>query len=97
MPAYVIINIVVNDPDTFAGYLERAPAVVAQYGGRYLVRGGALERLEGDWTPARLTVLEFPSLADAKRWDESEEYRPLKALRQAAADAQVVVAEGFGR
>ena len=96
MPAYVIVNSAPKDPERMAEYLKGAPATVEQYGGRYLARGGQFECLEGAWTPTRLTLLEFPSLEDAKRWHASAEYRPLKELRQSAADADFVVVEGIG-
>jgi len=71
------------------------PATIAQYGGRYLVRGGATETKEGDWSPRRLIVLEFPSLARAHEWFASPEYAPLIALRKRTARTRLVFAEGL--
>ena len=71
MPAYVIADIEITDAAGYEEYRRRVPATVAQYGGRYLVRGGAAETLEGDWQPRRLVVLEFPSIAQARRWYDS--------------------------
>ncbi|MER3513043.1 MAG: DUF1330 domain-containing protein, partial [Chloroflexota bacterium] len=82
MAAYVIVDIQVTDPAGYAEYRQLAPPIVAAYGGRYLVRGGALETLEGNWTPQRLVILEFPSLAQAKAWWDAPEYRPLREMRQ---------------
>jgi uncharacterized protein (DUF1330 family) len=70
------------------------PATIAQYGGRYLVRGGAAEQLEGDWQLNQVVVLEFPSLEQAKRWYYSEEYRDLKALRFKTAKTNGILVEG---
>jgi uncharacterized protein (DUF1330 family) len=94
MAAYVIADIEVTDPDRYAEYRQRAPATLAAYGGRFLARGGAHEVVEGDWHPRRLVVLEFPSLAQARRWYESEEYREPKALRLAASKANLVFVDG---
>ena len=95
MPGYVIVSSSVKDPERFKEYGERAPATVAMYGGRYLVRGSAHESVEGDWMPERLTVIEFPSVEDARRWHDSEEYRPLRELRAPIAEFNVLIAEAF--
>lgn len=94
MAAYVIADIELTDPVAFEAYRERVPATIAQYGGRYLVRGGRHETLEGSWRPHRLVVLEFPSLEAARRWYDSPEYREPKALRQRASRGHVVLVEG---
>ena len=70
------------------------PAAIAAYGGRFVVRGGAAETLEGDWKPARLVVLEFDSLERAKEWWSSPEYAPAKALRQKSSRTRMIVVEG---
>jgi uncharacterized protein (DUF1330 family) len=70
------------------------PATLAKYGGRFLVRGGAHQTVEGDWKPARLVVIEFPSLSDAQRWYDSEEYRGPKALRMRAGRTNVLIVDG---
>jgi uncharacterized protein (DUF1330 family) len=94
MAAYVIADLEVTNPARYAEYRQRVPATVAAYGGRYLVRGGAHEVVEGSWHPRRLVVLEFPSLAEARRWYDSEAYREPKAMRLAAAHTNVVFVEG---
>jgi len=94
MPAYVINDMEVTDPVTFDEYRRLSPATVAQYGGRFLARGGATEPLEGGWEPRRLVILEFPSVAQAKAWIDSPEYAPARALRQASAKSRMVVTEG---
>ena len=81
MPAYFIVDVEVTDPAGFEEYRKLVPGTVQKYGGRFLVRGGAVESLEGDWQPKRVVVLEFPSLEQAKRWYNSEDYRDPKALR----------------
>ena len=94
MPAYVVVQIAVDDPVTYERYKELAPPSIAAYGGRYLVRGGPSEVLEGTWRPARLVVLEFPSMAQARAWWSSPEYAPAKALRQACAQTEMLLVEG---
>jgi uncharacterized protein (DUF1330 family) len=94
MAAYAIAQVEVTDPTTFAEYGKQVPAVVAQYGGRYLVRGGEMEMLEGEWQVSRLVVLEFPSMEQLKRFYHSTEYAPLMALRQKSARTVFAVVEG---
>ncbi len=94
MPAYFIVDIEVTDPAGFEAYRKQVPGTVAQYGGKFLVRGGQTQALEGDWKPKRIVVTEFPSLEQARRWYDSEEYRPLKALRLRTARGSVVLVEG---
>ena len=95
MPAYFISNIRVQDPDVFAEYARQAPASIERYGGRYVVRGGAAEVHEGSWKPDRLVILEFPDADAARRWYDSDEYRAARALRQRAAQTDVVLVEGL--
>ncbi len=95
MPAYVVVDIDVHDPERYREYVERAPEAVAQFGGRYVARAGRTEVLEGDWEPARFVILEFPTYEDAKAWWASEEYAEAKALRQATATTRMVVTEGL--
>jgi uncharacterized protein (DUF1330 family) len=94
MAAYVIVDIEVRSPELYEDYKRMAPASISAYGGRYLVRGGAVEILEGEWSPRRCVVLEFPSLAQAKAWWSSETYAPAKALRQSCAVTRMVVIDG---
>jgi uncharacterized protein (DUF1330 family) len=96
MPAYVIADVTVTDPPAMEEYRKQVPATLAKYGGRFLVRGGAHQTVEGDWKPARLVVIEFPSLADARRWYDSEEYRAPKALRMRAGRTSVLIVDGVG-
>jgi uncharacterized protein (DUF1330 family) len=95
MAAYVIADIEVTDSAGFAEYQQKVPATIAAYGGRYLVRGGATEVLEGGWTPKRCVVLEFPSMAQLKTWYTSPEYRPLIAIRERTTKSNLVISEGL--
>jgi uncharacterized protein (DUF1330 family) len=94
MAAYVIASVDVTDPAGFEEYRALVPATIERYGGRYLVRGGAHEVLEGAWRPHRLVVLEFPSMAAARRWYDSEEYRHPKTLRLRSARTDALLVDG---
>lgn len=94
MAAYVVAQVKITDPDTFAKYGQQVPAVVEQYGGKYLVRGGNFETLEGEWDVGRLVVLEFPSMEHVHRFYNSPEYAPLIKLRQQSADTIMSTVEG---
>ncbi|HSE91898.1 MAG TPA: DUF1330 domain-containing protein [Methylomirabilota bacterium] len=94
MPAYVIGDIEVTDAAGFEEYRKQVPATVQKYGGRFLVRGGAMEVVEGDWRPKRVVVLEFPSMEQAKRWYDSEEYRAPKAVRLKTSRGRIILVEG---
>ncbi len=94
MPAYVVVDIDVKDPATYAGYIEKAPPTVTAFGGKYLARAGRTEVLEGDWTPKGLVILQFDSLERAKQWLDSSEYAPARAVRHKAAKSNMIVIEG---
>jgi uncharacterized protein (DUF1330 family) len=94
MAAYVIVNIDVKDPVGYEEYKKLAAPAVVACGGKYLVRGGAVEVLEGDWVPKRFVVLEFASVERAKEWWGSLEYRAAKELRQKTAVTDMIVVEG---
>jgi uncharacterized protein (DUF1330 family) len=94
MSAYVIVDVVVSDPDRYEEYKRLAGPTVGQYDGRYVVRGGHAENLEGGWEPHRVVVLEFPSMQRAKEWWSSAEYAPAKAIRQEIASSEMIVVEG---
>ena len=94
MPAYVVVEIEVQDPSRYERYKQLAPPTIAAYGGRYLVRGGVCETLEGDWRPPRFVILEFPDLDRARAWWGSPEYAEGKALRHAAATSRMLLVEG---
>ncbi len=94
MPAYIIVDVEVTDPIQYEDYKKLAAATVEAYDGRYIVRGGTAEQLEGDRTPNRIVVLEFPTVNRAKEWWASEDYKPAKAMRHASATSQMIVVEG---
>lgn len=95
MLAYVIANIEVLDAEGYEEYRRGVPATITAYGGRYLARGGATEVLEGNWSPKRCVLLEFPSLDRFKAWWDSPEYRPLRAVRERTTRSSLVVTEGL--
>ena len=95
MPGYLIANIKVSDPEGFERYRAGVPAVIAQYGGRYAVRGGTMERLENADGLNRIIVLEFPSLDAVRAFYFSVEYAPLLKLRIETTESQVVMIEGY--
>jgi uncharacterized protein (DUF1330 family) len=96
MPAaYLIVESNITDPETFKHYMAAAPEIVKAFGGDYLVRGGRIEVLEGDWRPPRLTVLRYPSFEQAKAMYDSPAYTHARSLRQGAtACFNMVLVEG---
>ena len=94
MSAYVIVEIEITDPAGYEEYRKSAGATVVQYGGKYIVRGGKTEVLEGDWQPKRIVVLQFESVERAKDWLNSEEYREPRKLRHHTAKTKMIVVEG---
>jgi uncharacterized protein (DUF1330 family) len=95
MPAYIIVESKVSDPELFKGYMAAAPAVVKAFGGEYLVRGGRTEVLEGDWNPPRVTVLRYASFEQAKAMYDSPGYTDARQLRHGAtAMFNMVLVEG---
>jgi uncharacterized protein (DUF1330 family) len=94
MPAYVLGDITVTDPDRYADYTAHTEASLAPFGGRFVVRGGDHAVLEGDWRPGRLVVIEFPSAQAARDWYGSDAYRAILPIRQEASTGSLVVVEG---
>jgi uncharacterized protein (DUF1330 family) len=95
MSAYMILDIEVTDADTYATYAAAAPATVARFGGRYLVRGATAVPIEGGWEPSRIVLLEFPSMQQLQAWLASPEYTAIVGLRHAAARTRAVAIEGY--
>lgn len=95
MPGYLIANIEVTNPAGFDEYRQKVAPLIAQFGGRYLVRGGEVKNLEGALAIRRLVVLEFPSMEAAQRFYDSAEYQPLLKLRLASTKSDVVLAAGY--
>ena len=94
MPAYVIADVDVTNPAGYEPYRPLAAASIAQFGGRFIVRGGAAELLEGTPAPGRTVVIEFPDADTAKRWYFSDEYQQALKIRQANSTARVILVEG---
>ena len=94
MAAYVILEIDVTDPVGFEEYRNLAGASLEKYGVKYVVRGGAIEVLEGDWKPKRIVVLEFESMERAKERLNSEEYREPRKIRQRSARTNMILVDG---
>lgn len=95
MPAYIIVEIDVHDPAGYEEYKKLAGATVAKYGGKYVVRGGRTEVLEGDWKPKRIVVLQFESAARAKEWLNCGEYREPRKMRHRTATTNMILVEGM--
>lgn len=94
MAAYVIADIEVLEPIEYEDYKKLAGPTPEKFGGRYIVRGGAVNVLEGEWSPKRFVVLEFPTLEQAQAWYHSEEYGRAKVIRHRTAKSNVILVEG---
>ena len=94
MSAYIVVDCEVTDPVRYEQYRQLTPAAIARHGGRFLVRGGATEVLEGDWQPRRVVVLEFPSMEAARTFYDSPEYREARSAREGAARMNMIVVAG---
>lgn len=94
MTAYLIVEIEINDADSYAEYIRLVPPTITAFGGRYLARGGHAELLEGEDPPKRIVLLEFPSMDQAKAWLDGSEYRPARDIRHRAARTRMVLVEG---
>ena len=92
--AYVLAEIEVKNPEGYREYTTAVPATIAKYGGRFLVRGGATEGLEGDWPQRRRVIIEFPSVEAAKRWWNSPEYEKPRQMRRANSEGRLLLLEG---
>jgi uncharacterized protein (DUF1330 family) len=94
MSAFIIVEINIIDSQRYEGYKQLVPPSLTAYGGRFAVRGGKTETLEGNWSPERLVVIEFPTVEQARAWWNSPEYAEAKALRQATARTKMILVEG---
>ncbi len=95
MPAYMVVQATVTNPDQFAAYAERIPAMVEKYGGRYRAQGGEVDTLEGEWGYQALIIVEYPSMEQARTMWHSDEYAELKKLREGAVDLTVLLTDGL--
>jgi uncharacterized protein (DUF1330 family) len=94
MKAYVIVEVSITDKIQYEEYKKLTPATIAAYEGKFIVRGGRTEPLEGDWHPERMVVVEFPSVEKARQWWHSDEYSQAKAARKEAAHTKMLIVEG---
>jgi uncharacterized protein (DUF1330 family) len=94
MSAYIFASIEITDQEAFEDYRQRVAPIIAAYGGRYLVRGGSVQGLEGDMPASRLVIVEFPDMARLKAFYNSAEYQPVLAIRQRAARSCLLAIEG---
>jgi uncharacterized protein (DUF1330 family) len=94
MSAYIIVDVEVTHPTEYEDYKRLVPGTLEPYGGRFIVRGGETQTLEGSWRPNRMVILEFPSVERAKAWWSSADYAQAKALRQRYARSELVVVAG---
>lgn len=95
MPAYVIVDVSIHNPVEYEEYKKLTPASIAEFDGRFVVRGGPTITLEGDWKPERIVVLEFPSVDQANAWWNSRTYSRAKTIRQGAADTRMIIVDGI--
>jgi uncharacterized protein (DUF1330 family) len=95
MPAYLLVDITVDDSAVYEEYKKLAPSSITRYGGRYIARGGTTEVLEGAWVPSRLVILEFPTMDQARAWWSSAEYAEAKLMRQRSSTTNMVLLEGL--
>ena len=94
MSAYIISDVTVSDAEAFQTYRTRAAASIAQYGGRYLARGGPIEQLEGDWLPQAIVIVEFPDIEQARAWYRSPEYAHALDIRDEALSRNLILVDG---
>jgi len=93
--AYIIASVEIKNPVDYQEYSKQVPAVIEKYGGKFLVRGGKVEQLEGEWLPSRMVIMEFESLEQAKTWYNSPEYQAIIGIRQDNSEGSLVLLEGY--
>jgi uncharacterized protein (DUF1330 family) len=95
MKGYIIVDIKITDPTLYEDYKKLTAATLTPFDGKFIVRGGQRQTLEGDWTTDRLVIVEFPSVEKAQQWWASDGYAPAKAIRQRASTTRMVLVEGY--
>ena len=95
MSAYVIYDVQISDPERYKEYTLKVKPAVEAAGGRYLARGGEHKVIEGNWEPQRLVLFEFPSIAKAEEFYNSELYREYKTIREESSSGNIVIVEGY--
>ncbi len=94
MPAYVIADITVTDQERYKDYAKKTPATVEKFGGKFIVRGGEIAVIAGDWNPQRLVIIEFPNMATLKKWYQSKEYQKISRIREESSTGSFVFVDG---
>ena len=94
MKAYIVVDVNVTNPTLYEDYKKLTPASLVPFDGKFIVRGGVAETIEGEWQPGRFVIIEFPSKQKAKEWWDSALYAPAKALRQATSKTNMILVEG---
>ena len=94
MAAYAIFQINVKNPEEYKGYLNQVTPIVRKYNGEYIVRGGESEVVWGEWAHPRTVIIKFPSYEVAVDWDHSEEYDPVKKIREDNAEGNCLIIKG---
>ncbi len=95
MPAYVLAEIEITNPEGYKGYSAVVGATIQKYGGRFLARGGMAQPLEGEWPERRRVLLEFPSVDAARKWWDSTEYAKPKQMRKASSKGRLLLLHGL--
>lgn len=95
MPGYVVVEVTIHDPELYESYKKLTPGSIEAFGGKFVVRGGQTETLEGEWHPERFVILEFPSVEVAKAWWESDAYTEARSIRERAATTKLMIVEGL--
>ena len=94
MAAYIIVDVTVFNEEEYAVYKSLTPASIAPYLGKFIIRGGKTETIEGDWKPQRIVVVEFPNTDLARQWWSSPGYTEAKAIRHRTAHSKMILVEG---
>ena len=94
MTAYIVVEVEVTDPTEYQTYSKQTMATLEPYNGKFIVRGGNAETLEGDWQPKRFVIIEFPGIEQAKAWYNSPEYTAIIGIRHHAANSRMILVQG---
>ena len=94
MAAYIVVDVEITDPEDYQTYARQTLATLEPYGGKFIVRGGNAETIEGDWQPKRFVVIEFPGVEQAKAWYNSPEYSSIIGIRHRSANSRMILVQG---
>ena len=95
MAGYFIVQINITNPENYKKYIDKVTPIVKKFGGEYIIRGGKLENVEGTWAYQRTVVLKFPTYDMVKKWHNSEEYRPIRKIREDNSNCNAIIIEGL--